>query len=186
MKKITVYCSSATGLPDDLTETAHALGRTIGEEGCALVYGGVNAGLMHDVAAGASAAGAQVIGIVPEMFLHRADPLCTTVIETPDLNTRKSRMIAEADIFVVLPGGVGTIDEWVSTVSHFMASGTIGVSAQPIIVYNREGLFENMAAQLAETNASIFSRGRMANPGIIVSAKEELLEALRKEIKKMI
>lgn len=183
MKKITVYCSSAANLPADLEETALALGRAIGSEGCTLVYGGVNAGLMHLVAEGAAEAGASIIGIVPSMFLHRADKLCTEIIETPDLNTRKSRMISEADIFVVLPGGIGTIDEWVSTVSQFMAGGTVGQKEKPIIVYNRDGLFDAMALQFQKTNESIFSRGRIANAGTIVSTRDELLEALRKIIK---
>ncbi len=178
-KKIAVYCSSAPDLPADLKETAVELGRQIGRLGCTLIYGGVNAGLMHDVALGASETGAEIVGVIPEFFMHRADLLCTTVIATSDLTDRKARMINEADIFVVLPGGLGTIDEWVSTASQIMASRVCDESCRrPIVVYNREGMFDHMIAQFAATNSGIFSRGRHADAGIIASTPQELFDTL--------
>lgn len=183
MKKICVYCSSASDLPSDIKETALRLGRTIGEEKCALVYGGVNAGLMHCVAQGASDAGAPIYGIIPEMFLHRADKLCTNIITTADLNSRKSKMIEEADIFIVLPGGLGSIDEWISTASHIMAVRRSQPDyVRPIIVYNREGMYDNMIAQFAATNDSIFASGRVADAGTITSTEDQLMAALRQAI----
>lgn len=182
-KKICVYCSSASDLPADIVEAAMRLGRTIGEEDCALVYGGVNAGLMHTVARGAADAGATIIGVVPEMFIHRADPLCTELIITPDLNARKSRMISEADIFVVLPGGLGTIDEWVSTASHVMAVRRSSPDYNPpVIVFNREGMYDSLIAQFAVTDSGIFSRDRKVDPGIVVSSADSLVETLRNVI----
>lgn len=178
-RKIAVYCSSAADLPADLVNTAVELGRQIGRCGCTLIYGGVNAGLMHDVARGASEAGAEIIGVIPEFFMHRADPLCTSVIATSDLNTRKARMIADADIFVVLPGGLGTIDEWVSTASQIMASRVCDESfRRQIVVYNRDNMFDHIIAQFDATNAGIFSRGRHADAGIIVTGERELLDTI--------
>lgn len=182
-KKIAVFCSSAPDLPADIQKTALLLGRTIGESGGTLVYGGVNAGLMHCVAQGAAEAGATIIGVIPEMFLHRADALCTSVIRTPDLSTRKGRMISDADIFVVLPGGLGTIDEWVSTASHIMANRLSDPGYNPpIIVYNRDGMYDSMVAQFHTTDAGIFSRGRKAEAGTIVATADGLIDALRDAI----
>lgn len=178
-KKIAVYCSSAPDLPADLSATAEALGRLIADLGCTLVYGGVNAGLMHTVAKGVHDAGGEIVGVIPEFFMHRADPLCTSVIPTADLNTRKARMIADADIFVVLPGGLGTIDEWISTASQIMASRVCDDSfRRHIIVYNRQGMFDDMIRQFQATNAGIFSRGRHADAGIITSSPQALFDAL--------
>ncbi len=180
-KKIAVYCSSASDLPEDLCITARKLGNLIGELGLTLIYGGVNAGLMHDVAQGASDSGAEIIGVIPEFFIHRADPLCTTLIETPDLNTRKSRMISEADIYIVLPGGLGTIDEWISTSSAMMASRVCDPKRTklPIIVYNREGMYDHQIAQFAATNAGIYAHGRHAECGTICPTPESLFSTVR-------
>lgn len=183
-KKIAVYCSSASELPEDVITTARELGRLIGDLGLTLVYGGVKAGLMHEVAQGAADAGAEIIGVIPDFFIHRADPLCTTLIETPDLNTRKARMIAEADIFVVLPGGLGTIDEWISTSSAMMASRVCDEKRTdlPIIVYNRQGMYDAMVAQFDATNDSIFAHGRFARKGTICPTSEALFEAVAKSV----
>ena len=116
MTHIVVYCSSASGLDARYTDTAVATGRIIGSTGCALLYGGVNAVMMHITAQSAADNGAaEIIGVIPEVFAHRADPLLTVSKLTRDLAERKQVMIDDGDIFVVLPGGIGTIDEWIST-----------------------------------------------------------------------
>ena len=105
--KIAVYCSSREDLGPDVTGAAEMVGSAIGRCGATLVYGGVNAGLMHTVAGAASRAGARVLGVVPEIFRHRADPVCDEVVFTSDLNERKGVMISQSDVFIVLPGGLG-------------------------------------------------------------------------------
>ena len=114
---IVVYCSSSNNLDKRIIEIAEATGSTIGKTGCNLLYGGVDAGLMHTTAAAASAAGAKIIGVVPDRFKHRADALCNDLRLCIDLNDRKAIMIEHGDIFVVLPGGIGTLDELLSTLS---------------------------------------------------------------------
>ena len=130
---IVVYCSANSDLPSEIVAIATALGRWIGERGHTLVYGGVNAGLMHATAVAAHEAGCRhIVGIVPECFEHRADPLCTELQLARDLCDRKSRLIAQGDAFVVLPGGIGTIDEWISTLSQLIVDGNV----KPIIAVN--------------------------------------------------
>lgn len=159
--KICVYCSSQSGLSAEIVDMADRLGRWIGEHGFSLVYGGVNAGLMHQVAQSAGDAGAEVIGIVPEVFRHRADEVCSRVILTSDLNTRKAAMIDMADIFVVLPGGIGTIDEWISTLSHIMVASAADPSYdKAIVAVDYEGMYSGMRKQLQQTAGSVFARGR--------------------------
>lgn len=180
MKKIAVYCSSAPDLSKELIECAHELGQLIGKLDCELIYGGVDAGLMHQVAKGTRESGGKVIGVVPEFFIHRADNLCSEIITVSDLNTRKAYMIAEADIFIVLPGGLGTIDEWISTASQIMASKVCDSSFnRHIIVYNLNGMYDAMIRQFHDTNESGFARGRFADSGIIVKDKSSLFETLQ-------
>lgn len=179
---VVVYCSANQDLPVEITSIATALGKWIGEGGHALVYGGVNAGLMHITAQAASSAGCQsIVGVVPEFFRHRADPLCTELVLARDLNDRKSRLIEHGDVFVVLPGGLGTIDEWISTLSHLMVEGIVGRGSKcPVIVVNHNGMYDAMAQQLHNTAASQFSRSSVIASSILVNNSQELINILNK------
>ncbi|MCM1320158.1 MAG: LOG family protein [Muribaculaceae bacterium] len=179
MKKVAIYCSSQEGLPKEIEDGARLIASAIGKCNGVLVYGGVNAGLMHTVAAAAKDSGAQVTGVVPQVFEHRADPLCDQVLLTEDLNHRKSKMIEMADIFVVLPGGIGTIDEWVSTLSHIMVQERVDPSAdKPIMVWNAGDMYSGMVSQLSATNASVYARGRRVDRSLIYPTAKALASAL--------
>lgn len=172
---IVVYCSANNELPREITDIAVDLGRWIGEGCHSLVYGGVNAGLMHITAQVAHDAGCKsIVGIVPEFFKHRADPLCTELVLARDLNDRKSKLIASGDIFVVLPGGLGTIDEWISTLSTLVVEG----SERPIVVVNCDGMYSAMVEQLALTAQSQFSRSPLIASSILVNNSQELITKL--------
>ena len=172
---IVVYCSANNELPREITDIAADLGRWIGEGCHSLVYGGVNAGLMHITAQAAHDAGCEnIVGIVPEFFKHRADPLCTELVLARDLNDRKSKLIASGDIFVVLPGGLGTIDEWISTLSTLVVEG----SERPIVVVNCDGMYSAMVEQLALTAQSQFSRSPLIASSILVNNSQELITKL--------
>lgn len=174
---IVVYCSANNDLPREITDVAVDLGRWIGEGRHSLVYGGVNAGLMHITAQAAHDAGCEsIVGIVPEIFAHRADPLCTEKVLARDLNDRKSRLIAGGDVFVVLPGGLGTIDEWISTLSTQVVEG----SDLPIIVVDYNGMYAPLAEQLALTAQSQFSRSPLITKSILVNNSQELINQLEK------
>lgn len=178
---IVVYCSANADLPEEITSIATVLGKWIGEGGHSLVYGGVNAGLMHVTAQAAHNTGCKsIVGIVPEFFRHRADQLCTELVLARDLNDRKSRLIERGDVFVVLPGGLGTIDEWISTLSHLVVEG----SGRPIIVVNYNGMYSAMAQQLLNTAGSQFSRSTLIASSIMVNNSQELINKLN-EINKL-
>lgn len=179
MKNVAIYCSSRGDLPDEICEGAKLIASAIGHTGASLVYGGVNAGLMHVVAKAASAAHAPITGVVPEVFIHRADPLCTTIIPSEDLNDRKGKMIDLADLFVVLPGGIGTLDEWVSTLSHIMVRERVDANAdKPILVWNANGMYDAMVCQLKETGESMYARGKRIDRSEIFSSATALAERL--------
>ena len=172
---IVVYCSACSNLPQEVIDIATALGQWIGQGGHTLVYGGVNAGLMHVTAQAAVHAGCRnVVGIVPEIFQHRADPLCTKLILATDLNHRKAKLIAGGDVFVVLPGGLGTIDEWVSTLSQLVVEG----SDRPIVVVNHDGMYAPLARQLEVTAQSQFSRSPLIASSMLVNNSTELINKL--------
>lgn len=181
---IVVYCSSRGDLPKDIVDGAKLIGETIGQCGATLVYGGVNAGLMHVVAQAASDAGATVHGVVPEIFLHRADGLCHMITKAKDLNDRKGVMISEGDAFVVLPGGIGTIDEWISTISHILAAERTDSSAnRPILVWNRDGMYDSLIEAIRQSDASLYGQGRHASRSLLFNSAPELTAHLRTLIK---
>lgn len=110
---VTVFCGSSPGAAPEYMAAAHELGAGLAAQGMALVFGGGNVGLMGAVAGAALAAGGHVTGVIPDFLRAREIefPGLSELIVTDSMHTRKRRMFARADAFVVLPGGLGTLDE---------------------------------------------------------------------------
>jgi uncharacterized protein (TIGR00730 family) len=143
---ICVFCGSSFGTDPAFREAARAIGAGIAAKGYALVFGGGNPGLMGDTARAAREAGTQVQGILPD-FLRAVEPPLTEGESTeivPDLYVRKQKMIERADGFLVLPGGLGTFDEFFEVVT----GAQLGVHAKPIILVNVNGYFAPLEAML--------------------------------------
>ena len=173
--KIVVYCSSQAGLEEKYQQLARDLGSWIGQNGHSLLYGGSNAGLMHITAAAAHEAGGHVIGVIPAMFRHRIDPVCDEVVYTVNLGDRKQYMIEHGDVFVVMPGGIGTLDEWMST----LAVMTIGNDdPRPVIVANIEGLYDATVQQLADMTQTPFARGKNLARTLVAPTASDLIATL--------
>jgi len=173
--KIAVYCSACDELDAKYVQLAQRLGTWIGSNGHTLVHGGVNAGLMHVTAQAVRDSGGEVIGIVPQLFAHRADPLNNQLLMAIDLNDRKGQMVRLADAFVVLPGGIGTLDEWISTLSQLIVNQD---DKRGIIVADIDGLYDGMAQQLHSLQQSPFARGKSLNRSVMVHDGDELITEL--------
>ena len=142
---VAVYCSSRANLPDEVVDIARQLGQWLGSHGHTLVYGGVNAGLMHIVAEATHRSGGHVTGVITRGFAHRADSLVDNMVLTDDLNERKSRMIA---------GGIGNIDEWFSTLSQLVVNQD---SARGMIIVNYNHMYDAAWQQLRDTASSPYA-----------------------------
>lgn len=177
---IVVYCSSREALPGIYEQMAVSVGSWIGSHGHSLVYGGVKSGLMHTVAQATADAGGKVVGVVPENFAYRTDPVCTEVISCHNLSDRKDIMIEQGDAFICLPGGIGTIDEWVSTLSQLIVSGL--EDKKPIFAINHDNMYGNLIAQLCECAKSPFARGKNIDCTHIADNTDELITLLNKYI----
>jgi len=172
---IVVYCSSQEGLEEKYQRLASELGLWIGRHGHTLLYGGSNAGLMHITASATHQAGGHVTGVIPEMFRLRLDPVCDDAVHTANLGDRKQYMIEHGDAFVVLPGGIGTLDEWMST----LAVMTIGNDdSRPIIVANIDGLYDATLHQLVDMTHTPFARGKNLSRTLVATSTPELLRIL--------
>ncbi|MCK8786364.1 TIGR00730 family Rossman fold protein [Roseomonas sp. NAR14] len=113
LRSIAVFCGARHGRDPAHTEAARALGAGLAERGLALVYGGGGVGLMGEMAGAALAAGGVVRGVIPEFLTRREQPQADLLqLEVTDsMHERKARMFELADAFIVLSGGLGTLDE---------------------------------------------------------------------------
>jgi len=148
-RRVAVYCGSANGSHPAFRAEAAALGTAIGAAGLGLVYGGANVGLMGAVADAALAAGAEVIGVLPQVLAGKeiAHVGLTALEMVPTMHERKARMAELADAFLVLPGGYGTLDELMEAVTW----AQLGLHAKPCILINTAGYWNGLMAFLDST-----------------------------------
>lgn len=138
---ICVFAGSAPGAPAEDLDLAARVGATLAEHGGPIVYGGGRTGCMGAMAEAALAAGAQVIGVVPRN-LFRAEEVHERVelVEVDSLHDRKQVMLELADAFVVLPGGLGTLDE----VGEVLTWAQLGIHAKPTVFVDPDGFWTGL------------------------------------------
>ena len=114
MKSITVYCSASSSLDEAYYETAEVVGRTLAERGIEMVYGGGGVGLMGAAARSCKAAGGTVTGVITEhlMTMEQGWTGCDELLVVGTMRERKHLMMERAEGFLVLPGGIGTYEEF--------------------------------------------------------------------------
>lgn len=144
MKSLCVYCGSNSGAKPAYAEAAVALGTRMARDGVRLVYGGGNIGLMGTVADAVLAAGGEVTGVIPRQLVDmEVAHLGLTELEVVgSMHERKSRMFDLADAFVALPGGFGTLEELVET----LTLRQLRYHAKPIFLLNLGGFFDPLLA----------------------------------------
>lgn len=117
-KSICVFCGASPGRAPIHMKMAEECGRQIAASEYRLVYGGGGIGLMGAVARAAHKDGGQVLGIIPKFLTEREQLLSGISHEiVPDMRSRKQRMLEESDGFIVLPGGIGTLEEAIEVLS---------------------------------------------------------------------
>lgn len=147
MGRTCVFCSSSP-IDDHLHSLARELGAAIVRGGDELVYGGTTTGLMGEVAAGARGAGGRVIGVVPATIaaLGSVDDRCDELVEVETMGERKEAMMRASHRFVVLPGGIGTLDELLEVMTYRQL-GLID-SHVDIVLLDPDGHWDALVAQL--------------------------------------
>ena len=142
-KNVVVYCGSRYGNNPAFAAFAGLTGEFLGKNGYTLIYGGGSIGLMGTIADAAMAAGGHVTGIIPDVFIEKeqAHRFITELIEVPDLTARKQKMISLGDLFLILPGGVGTLEELADTASYLHIYKE-DKERPPVIIANIEHLYD--------------------------------------------
>ena len=174
--KIGVFCSANGQIDPDFFRATEELGRWLAQNGYDLVFGGVNQGLMECIAHAVHEGGGRTIGVVPTIVEKsgRTSQYVEVEIRCDNLTDRKQLMMDQADVFVALPGGIGTLDE-VFTVA---ASATIGYHDKPVILYNLKGFWNPLIALLDDLQQRNMVRGQWQQYINVANSLEELATLL--------
>ena len=174
--KICVFCSANWQIDHDFFAMTEELGRWAAAKGHTIVFGGVNQGLMECVAKATKEAGGHTVGVVPQIVERqgRTSEYVDVEIACDNLNDRKQLMQDQSDVFVALPGGIGTLDE----IFTIAASATIGYHQKPVILYNMKGFWNSLVQMLDDLHARGVTRKQWRSYIKVVSSLEELEAAL--------
>ena len=156
IKSVCVYCGSSPGSDPIYVESAQTFGRILAKEKIRLVYGGGGIGLMGALAQACLEAGGHVTGIIPDFLVarERALDLDHNVIVTQDMHERKRTMFENADAFVALPGGIGTLEELVEQMTWLQ----LGRHKKPLAILNVKNFWAPFLALLDHQEAHGFFR----------------------------
>jgi uncharacterized protein (TIGR00730 family) len=142
MKNICVFCSSREEVSIRYKEVATKCGELIAQHGLTLIYGGSNAGLMARVSNAVMDNGGKVMGVYPEILSHTEpfNPRVSVPVIVNSMTIRKDVMMSNADAFIILPGGVGTLDELFGVLTLKVLEGF----DKPVMIVNTDGFWEKL------------------------------------------
>jgi hypothetical protein len=173
-RRIAVFCASSDGVSPAYRAEATRLGQLIAASGLGLVYGGGSFGLMGAVANGALSAGGEVIGILPQLLVEKevAHKGLTELHIVKTMHERKAMLSALSSAFLALPGGYGTVDEFIETTTW----NQLHIHQKPCVLINTLGYWNPMIAWVEQAVKAGFVRA--ANQSLIQVA-EDSAAALR-------
>ncbi|HVM00016.1 MAG TPA: TIGR00730 family Rossman fold protein [Egibacteraceae bacterium] len=177
IRSVCVFCASSEAVAPGYRAVAAELGRAIAAEGWELVYGGGSIGLMGEVARAALTAGAHVTGVIPHRLADREIALheVSELVRTDTMRERKAVMDERSDAFVVLPGGIGTLEELV----EMLTLKQLGYHNRAIVVLDTQGYWDPLLAQIARMVAERFVSPHLVDLWQVRSTVAETVAALR-------
>ena len=150
-RSVCLFCSAVEDLPVAARELAAEFGGACAARGLRLVYGGSSRGLMGIAARAAAAAGGEVLGVMPRHLVRpeRAAENIGTLLIVESLAERKQRMSEAADLFVALPGGIGTLNELI----EMLTMNDLGLQSKPVILCASDGFWQPFVAMIERFRA---------------------------------
>ncbi len=173
IRAMCVFCASSNAVDAVYLDAATDLGRRMGQSGIDLVYGGASIGLMGAVARGVHEKKGKVIGVLPKFFktieieYGEADEL----IVTRDMRERKAIMDERSDAFIVLPGGVGTLEEAMEIFSLIQLKQTV----KPLVIINTEGFYGGIIRHFEQLVTLKFAKAETLKMYALVNTPEEAM-----------
>lgn len=181
MKRVAVYCGSRVPQDHEIVELAKNLGTFLADHKLTLVYGGGKVGIMGIIADACLAKNGQVIGVIPTAIkeMEVAHTGITELHETQDMHTRKALIESLSDLFIVLPGGFGTLDEFF----EILTWRQLGYHNKPIVLVNKNGYFDGLKHFITRGLEEDFLRDSIHNLFQITTNFEDTAEMIRSEFK---
>ncbi len=178
LDRICVYCGSGPGRRPDYTAAAREFGQILAESRIGLVYGGGSLGLMGELARATLKAGGHVTGIIPAFLSEREHMLqdAQELIITNDMHERKLLMFEQADAFVALPGGLGTLEELVEQLTW----SQLGRHTKPIVIANIGNFWDPVIALFDHMRAESFIRPGLEPSVLVVDDVDEIVPAIKR------
>jgi uncharacterized protein (TIGR00730 family) len=177
-----VYCSSSDKLEERFYTAADDLGREMAQRGHTLVYGGGSVGIMGRLARSVHAHGGRVIGVIPA-FLRTAEvsyEASDELVVTDDMRTRKAEMERRADAFLILPGGLGTLEE----LAEMLVLKVLRQSHKPLVIFNQEGFYDPLLAFFDHLCEHRFANAACRRLYGVANSVAEVLDALERASRK--
>src|ERR1700723_1093516 len=180
-RRVCVFCGSSPGVKQESRPEAVALGRLLGEAGIGLVYGGAHAGLMGMLADSALANGSAVLGVIPRSLagIEVAHQGLTKLVLVETMHERKALMAKEADAFIALPGGFGTLDEFF----EILTWAQLGIHSKPCVLVNTAGYYDHLLGFLQVAIDEGFLKEKNNALIQVVATPAEALDSIRKQWK---
>ena len=173
---VCVFCGSSPGANPAFAAAARQLGAGLAGRGIGLVYGGASVGLMGEVADAALASGGRVTGVITESLAGHeiAHSALNDLHVVTTMHERKALMSELSDAFVMLPGGFGTCEEFMESVTWTQ----LGIHAKQCGILNVEGFFDALLAFLGHAVDQGFIRARQVEGLVIADDADALLDAI--------
>jgi uncharacterized protein (TIGR00730 family) len=173
---VCVFCASSNTIDERWLELARRVGVELATAGHSLVSGGGRVGMMGTVAAGTRSAEGYTLGVIPESMVawEVADTGADELVVTDDMAARKSIMIERSDAFLVLPGGLGTLDE----LFEVWTTAMLGLHSKPVILLNVDGFFTGLLDWIGALAVQGFVRTTALESLVVVASLPEALDAL--------
>ena len=179
--KICVFGASSDRLENTFTETAYELGVLMAQLGWDCVNGAGSAGLMRAVSDGVLDNGGLVTGVIPKFMVDNGweyDRLSEMIV-TPDMHTRKEKMVELADAFIVLPGGCGTLEE----VMEIYTWRQLGIINKPIILLSTVGFYKPLVEMIDRCGTLGFMQHSHTRLWKVARTPKDALDKLERELK---
>lgn len=176
MVTVCVYCASSEAVASEHRAVARSLGEALVDRGWELMYGGGNIGLMGEVARAVLAGGGRVTGVIPHLLADREVALedVTNLVRTDTMRERKALMDEGSDAFVVLPGGIGTLEELVEIITLKQ----LGYHNRVIVLLDPTHYWEPLLVLLRRMVAEGLATADLLDLIVSVATPEEALDAV--------
>ena len=161
INSIAVFCGSNSGINPLFTEHAKQLGHILAKKNIALIYGGGNRGLMGTVANAVLEKNGKVIGIIPELLTkwEVQHETITELIVVDDMHIRKRMLYEKCDAAIILPGGIGTLDEFF----EMLTWNQLKIHDKKIFLLNTDGFYDSLLEHIKRMQTEKFLHEQIEN-----------------------